>query len=55
MIYAVSPEHFIKLQISDIMKQIERPRTNRPEIEVPELVAELAYWHDKLREVEAIA
>ena len=47
-------EQFIQGQISEIVKQIEQPRTNKPDAEVPELVAELVGWMDKLREVERV-
>lgn len=50
-----APERFIREEIARIVAQIQNPITREPYKEVPALVADLVYWHGKLREVEAEA
>lgn len=49
-----APEVFVREQIRDVVAQIHAPRTGRPEIEVPALVAELCVWMEQARLIEAV-
>jgi hypothetical protein len=48
----VSRRQFIMAKIAEIVRQIEWPRTNRPEEEVQELHAEMVFWWGELRMVD---
>lgn len=47
-------ERFCKEEIESLIHQIRDPRTQDPQAEIPELLAEIVYWNDKLREVERV-
>lgn len=48
----MAPEKFVQGEISAIVAQIHAPRTGRPEVEVPALVAELCVWMEHARRLD---
>lgn len=52
--HPTAPERFVRGEISAIVAQIREPKTNRPAVEVPALVADLCGWMEQARQLDRV-